>query len=220
MESDTPSEASVMIFRKSLLAWFRTNGRRFPWRETDEPFKVLMAELMLRRTRADQVKSVYCSLLNEYPNAFTLARANPGKVQSIVASLGLNWRLGDFQEVSRVLVARYEGIVPSEKGKLLELPGVGEYVASAVLSLAFNKCEPIIDSNVVRVFKRYFGLHTSKEGRRDKNIITLAEIYVSNRNPRKANLALLDFAALVCSPHKPRHEKCKARLSCKLFNAT
>jgi A/G-specific adenine glycosylase len=88
-----------------------------------------------------------------------------------------------------------------------------------VLSVAFNKKEWIVDSNVVRVLKRYFGIVTSKEGRRDKHVVYLAKKYVDCRNPRKANLALLDFAALICTPGKPKHEKCPLSETCHYFQS-
>jgi A/G-specific adenine glycosylase len=91
-------------------------------------------------------------------------------------------------------------------------------LAGAVLSVAYNLNEAVIDSNVVRVFRRYFGIKTSKEGRRDRNVITIASHYASGKSPRAANLALLDFAALVCSVRKPDHENCPLRTTCYYFN--
>lgn len=87
-----------------------------------------------------------------------------------------------------------------------------------MLSIAENKKEWIVDSNVVRVFKRYFGIETSKEGRRDKHVIELAKRYVECDNPKDANLALIDFAALVCTPGKPLHEKCPVQEGCRYYD--
>lgn len=97
---------------------------------------------------------------------------------------------------------------------LLTLPGVGDYVAGAVLSICFNKKEWIVDSNIVRMYKRYFGVKTSKEGRRDKHIIEISKIYVDCRNPRTANLAILDFSALVCTPRNPKCLNCILSHNC------
>ena len=89
-----------------------------------------------------------------------------------------------------------------------KLPGVGDYVAGAILSIAYLQKEWVVDSNIVRMFKRYFGIQTSEEGRRDKHIIELSKKYVSCKNPLDANLAILDFAALICATRNPRHDVC------------
>jgi A/G-specific adenine glycosylase len=101
--------------------------------------------------------------------------------------------------------------------KFQKLPGVGNYVAGIVLSIAFNKKEWIVDSNVVRVFKRYYGISTSKEGRRDKHVIDIAKNYANCKYPKNANLDLLDFAALISTPRKPVHKQCPLSRSCHYF---
>ena len=108
--------------------------------------------------------------------------------------------------------------MPITREELKALPGVGEYIAGAVLSIAFNQKAWIVDSNIVRIFKRYFGVEISKEGRRDRHIIEMAKIYVSTKRPREANLAIIDFAALVCTPRKPNHEECPLKDRCFIYS--
>lgn len=214
LSKDIPSVENIRVFRNKIIHWFNKNGRAYPWRETRDPFKVLIAEMMLRRTKADQVKQVYERLFTEYPDVEAVANAEDEKLEQILYPLGLKWRTPAFALVAREVREKYQCKIPKTKQELITLPGVGEYVAGAVLSIAHGKKEWIVDSNIVRLFRRYFGIRTSKEGRRDKHVIEMAKIYASGRNPRKANLAILDFTALICNPGKPNCEKCPLRRNC------
>jgi len=209
-----PSLQDVRKFRTAIIRWFSRNGRNYPWRETRDPFRVLIAEMMLRRTKADQVKQVYERLFSEYPDVEAVANADENKLEQILYPLGLKWRTPAFARVARVIEEKHHGEVPPEREELTALPGVGDYVAGAVLSIAYNKKDWIVDSNIVRLFRRYFGVKTSREGRRDKHIIEMARIYASCKSPRVANLAILDFSALVCTPRKPGCAKCLLKDNC------
>lgn len=211
---EIPNKNSVKIFRNRILRWFNKNKRDYPWRETTDPFKVLIAEMMLRRTKADQVKEVYERLFKKYPDVKSIAEAKIEELKEILYHLGLNWRIQAFSLVAKVIIKKYNFKVPDTREELITLPGVGEYVAGAVLSIAYNKKEWIVDSNIVRLFKRYFGINTSKEGRRDKHVIEMAKMYSSSNNPRKANLAILDFTALICIPRNPNCSSCPLVGSC------
>ena len=209
-----PDRRAINLFRSKIIRWFDKNKRNYPWRETQDPFRVLIAEMMLRRTKADQVKEVYERLLKEYPDVEALAKADSKELEKILYPLGLKWRIPAFGLIAKEVREKYYCKVPETREELTALPGVGEYVAGAVLSIAYNRKEQIVDSNIVRLFRRYFGIKTSKEGRRDKHVIEMSKIYVSGRNPRKVNLAILDFTALVCTPRKPDCEKCPLRKRC------
>jgi len=209
-----PDRKGIVLFRKRILSWFNKNRRRYPWRETRDPLKVLIAEMMLSRTKADQVRQVYERIFAEYPDVESLAKAENKKIQKILYPLGLRWRTPAFSLVAREIKEKYHGKVPEKREELTALPGVGDYVAGAVLSLAYGKKEWIVDSNIVRVFKRYFGIKTSKEGRRDRHVVNMARAYVSAQDPRMANLAILDFSALVCTPQKPDCDNCPLRKGC------
>jgi len=209
-----PSHEKTRFFRNKILRWFNRNKREYPWRNTGDAFKILIAEMMLRRTKADQVKPVYEQLFREFPNVENLAKAENKKIEKILYPLGLKWRTAAFGRVAKEVKEKYHCKVPKTREDLTTLTGVGEYVAGAVLSIAYGKKEWIVDSNIVRLFKRYFGIQTSKEGRRDKHIIEMAKIYVSCKNPKKANLAILDFAALVCTPRIPECKRCPLKKEC------
>jgi len=139
-------------------------------------------------------------------------------LDELSSPLGLKWRLPAFGLVARELREKYECKVPENREELKTLPGVGEYVAGAVLSVAFGKREWIVDSNIVRVFKRYLGIKTTGEGRRDKHVIEMAKLYVSTKKPAEANLGLLDFAALICIPGNPRCTSCPLCKTCYYYS--
>ena len=214
MLNKLPSRKDIYLFRSKITRWFNKNKRNYPWRKTRDPFKVLIAEMMLSRTKANQVKPVYEHFFKEFPDIESLEEAENKKLEKVLHPLGLNWRIPSFGLVAREIREKYQCRVPETREELTLLPGVGDYVAGAVLSLAYDKKEWIVDVNVVRIFKRYFGLKTSVEGRRDKNIIQLAKMYVSCKNPRKANLAILDFTALACTSINPNCQKCVMRKTC------
>jgi A/G-specific adenine glycosylase len=119
--------------------------------------------------------------------------------------------------IARSIIKYHDGIVPSTRDQLKALPGVGEYVAGAVLSIGYGKKEWIVDSNIAILFRYYFGIKTSKEGRQNRHIIETAKIYICSKNLRIANLAILDFTALVCTPRNPKHDQCSLRKDCQYF---
>jgi A/G-specific adenine glycosylase len=209
-----PSRKEIAIFRRRIISWYSKNGRLYPWRKEKDPFKVLVAEMMLRRTKADQVVPVYEKFCREFPDVETLARANQDALEKILHPLGLKWRVPAFPMMAREVVEKYHSRIPDNREQLISLPGVGEYVAGAVLSIAYGKNEWLVDSNIVRIFKRYFGIKTSKEGRRDKHVIEMAKIYVSGKEPGRATMGILDITALICKPGKPECERCPLRIHC------
>jgi A/G-specific adenine glycosylase len=209
-----PSRKEIAIFRRKIISWFKKNGRIYPWREEKDPFRILVSEMMLRRTKADQVVSVYEQFFKEFPDVETLARSNLETLEKILRPLGLKWRVSAFRGMAREVVEKYHSRIPNNRKELISLPGVGEYVAGAVLSIAYGKNEWLVDSNIVRIFKRYFGIRTTKEGRRDKHVIEIAKIYVFGKDPGKATMGILDISALICKPRKPSCERCPLRKHC------
>ncbi len=216
-QQNIPDKNRIRILRDKLTRWFKLNQRKYPWRETTDPLRVLIAEMMLRRTKAEQVKEVYKHLITEYPDIKTIANADVEKLENIFSHLGLNWRIPTFRQVVRETCERYEGKIPETREELKKLSGVGDYVAGAVLSIAYGKKEWIVDCNIVRLFKRYFGIKTSKDGRRDKHVILIAKMYASCERPREANLAILDFSALICKPRRPLCHICPLSENCKFY---
>ena len=204
-----------MLFRSSHLAvWGARHRRDFPWRRTNNPFHILLAEMMLRRTNAPQVIPTYLDIVRRYPDPESLATAPIQQVLETLRPLGLAWRAKNIRHMAEALTERFEGLVPSTYEELIELPGVGDYVASAVCCFAFGKPLPIIDTNTVRVAGRYFGFPTHAESRRRSPVRKTIVAITSRRNTREFNYAFLDFAALVCKANKPECPTCPLRHRC------
>jgi A/G-specific adenine glycosylase len=203
------------VFHTHLLEWGQQNRRPFPWRETHNPFAILIAEMMLRRTQARQVAGVYASFIVRYPDAQHLAAAPAEEVSASLYSLGLAWRVPAFQQLAQALVDQYGGEVPSSYDALIALPGAGDYVASAVCCFAFNQPILLSDTNTVRVVGRLFGVATHAESRRRKPVRAMLAALLDQAHPRTYNYALLDLAALVCVPVDPACHTCPIKPHCK-----
>lgn len=201
------SDEDVWFYR-TILGWGIIHKREFPWRATTDPFRVLIAEMMLRRTRADQVVPIYRRFLERFPDAATLAAASEAEVAELVRPLGLAWRVPAFLQMARTLVGRYGGTVPRDRQSLRSLPGVGEYVADAILCIAFSEPVALVDTNTVRVAGRYFGFPTHGESRRSVSVRRAVARLIDPMAPRESSLALLDFAATVCRAGPPLCERC------------
>ena len=207
----------IQYLRGNLLNWYQKHGRRYPWRVASDPYKILIAEIMLRRTKADQVLPVYQRFMHLYPNIQSLSMANEEDIQRISAPLGPGSRNIEFRNLALVLTEKYQMEIPKEREELIKLPGVGEYVADAFLVSAYNQKQWIVDTNVVRVLSRFFGLEFKGDGRREKGIMELAQKYIDWEPPKIAEFAIVDFASLVCKNHQPEHSKCSVCEKCVYF---
>lgn len=208
-------ERKIDYLRRKLLAWGRKNYEDFPWRTSTDVFHTLIAEILLQRTKAKQVVPVYLNFIKKYPNPESLAIASIQDVETIILPLGLKWRAKKLVQMARSLES-FKWEVPCKEIVLKELPGVGPYIAGAYLSLHRGKRSPIVDSNIVRFYGRFFGFNTGPETRREKAVIELANKVTPPRNSKRFNYALIDFTRNVCKP-KPDHEKCPIRDKCSLW---
>lgn len=193
----------VVAFRKALIAWGRQHVRPLPWRLTSDPYRILMAEVMLHRTQAAQVVPVYERFIEHHPDVPALARAGKGKLHDSLRSLGLRWRIDLIYDMAGELMGRFAGQVPDSREDLLSLPGVSQYTASAVRCFAWNLPEALLDTNTVRVVGRLFGLEVKDSSRRNRRFRELVSALVHPDQPRAYNYALIDFADQVCMKKRP-----------------
>src|SRR6185295_6563363 len=142
--------------RRNLLAWYRKNGRDLPWRNTDDPYHILVSEIMLQQTQVDRVLPKYHEWLGKYPSLEALAAADESDVNQTWRPLGYNIRPRRLQSIARESVARYGGELPSDEATLLSFKGIGAYTAGAIRSFAFRERAAILDTNVARVLFRIF----------------------------------------------------------------
>jgi A/G-specific adenine glycosylase len=209
----------IQQFQQTLNSWWQINKRDFPWRHNRSPYRTLIAEVMLRRTRAEQVVSVFENFIHCYPTLSLAAMANPEDIQAILYPLGLNWRIDNIINLLKTIHDRYGEIIPTELEILKTLPGVGDYVAGAVACFAGGQCAPLIDTNVVRVLGRIFGVNIHGEARRRREMRDLANSTLDRNDPVTYHYAILDFAAKICTSKKPSCNVCPfAEEFCFEFN--
>jgi len=197
-----------------LLEWFRKHGRDYPWRKEKNPYRILIAEIMLQRTKADQVVPVYKLFLARFPNIRVLAQASYEEIEYFFAMLGLRWRARKIKELAEMLDKRFNGQIPCSREVLLSLPGIGEYIADAVLCFACGVNVAVVDANVCRVISRVFGIKPRGEARRDPVFRHIAQRLLPPEKVKEFNWAIIDFAALVCTPRNPKCAECPLRPYC------
>jgi DNA (cytosine-5)-methyltransferase 1 len=197
-------------FRTLLLRWHAENARTYPWRDRDNPWHVLMAEMCLQRTRADQVRPVYEALMEIAPTPYAMIERSD-EARTAMRSLGLRWRTEKILDVARVIVDEYGGRVPSTDVGLLTLPGVGDYVANAVLAFGFGRRAVLLDTNTERIVGRVRGRTKPVRWQLRLDLYQLAGSEGANA---EFNYALLDLGALVCRSGTPSCETCPVRRRC------
>lgn len=198
----------VVDFRSRLVVWSQQHFRLFPWRLIRDPYRILIAEVLLHRTQAKQVTPVYEQFIRRFPDVGSLAAAARDDVCDALRSLGLRWRADLLFDMSTELVDRFGGEVPQAKDELKSLPGVSDYIASAVRCFAWDFTEALIDTNTVRIAGRLFDLEVRESSRRNRVFTLLIQSLVDPARPREYNFALLDLAGQVCMKKQPRHDQC------------
>jgi A/G-specific adenine glycosylase len=190
-------------FRSDLLSWASDNLRTFPWRETSDPYEILIAEILLQKTAAEKVEPIYEEFLSAYPSLTELAEADRDELANTIYSLGFqNQRSEALISIGQAL---HGSGVPDDAERLLELPYVGRYAANTTLCFAFGEPRPIVDANVVRVYNRIFDTGFDY---RDEMAWQFAKEVLPEADAWQFNLAILDFAAEICAPKTPNCEEC------------
>lgn len=203
-------------FTEALLRWHDENARPLPWRLEKDPYKIWLSEIMLQQTRAETVVGYYKRFLERFPTVFALAEAEAVDVLKLWEGLGYYSRAKNLMKAAKVVAAA--GGFPRDVKGLRALPGVGEYTAGAIASIAFGLAEPAIDGNQVRVLSRAFGIRVSAaspEGRRALRQAALRAIPAER--PGDFNQAMMGLGAMVCTP-RPDCVRCPVRDYCDAFH--
>jgi A/G-specific adenine glycosylase len=208
---------AASTFRRKLHAWYRQHSRDLPWRETRDPYRILVSELMLQQTQVSRVLDFYRRFLDRFPDLDTLAAAKPGRVREAWEGLGYYARARNLHALAKHVTREADGVIPSEPAELRELPGIGAYTAGAVASFAYEKRAALVDTNVARVLHRVFAPTVQpKTGPGGKALWAIAEQLL----PRTGaltwthNQALMELGALVCSARSPKCPRCPVRAVC------
>ena len=203
-------------FRRRLLGWYRRNGRTLPWRETRDPYHILVSEIMLQQTQVDRVLPKYREWLDRYPSFEALSRADEADVVRTWYPLGYNVRPRRLQAIARETVARFGGTLPDDAGTLLSFAGIGEYTAGAIRSFAFGQRAAILDTNVARVLFRVFvGSGDPSSHAMKKHLWQLSWTVLPRRHVFDFNQALMDFGATTCSARAPLCAPCPMARHCR-----
>ena len=203
-----------LAFARNLITWYRTNGRTFPWRETHDPFRLLVAEILLQRTPYWKVRPAYEALISLAPTPAALAQLSAEEIEPIIRPLGLVARAQGLVALGRALVERHGGSVPQDLEDLMKLPGVGRYSASAIRCHAFGMDAPLVDGLTGRVYRRVLGLDSSLEPHADK-ALWAAVASIQPPNPSEFHLAVIDLASLICRRGRPLCGQCPLAAVCR-----
>jgi A/G-specific adenine glycosylase len=216
-----PDSPSRRRFRARLLAWYRRNGRDLPWRTTQDPYHILVSEIMLQQTQVDRVLPKYYEWLEKFPSLEALADAPEADVTSAWRPLGYNIRPTRLQSIARQAVSRFGGRLPSDEATLLSFKGIGRYTAGAIRSFAFGERAAILDTNVARVLFRVFvGRGDAKSHAMKQQLWRISEALVPRRDVFDFNQALMDLGATVCTARKPECRACPLGRICRSAGLT
>ncbi len=198
-----------MNFTEEVLAWWPSVARDLPWRNTRDPWAVLVSEVMAQQTQVDRVVPKWEAFLSRFPTPASAAAASLGDILELWSGLGYNRRAKYLHECAVVITERYDGRFPSTLEALLALPGVGPYTARAVLVFAFEHDVAVVDTNVGRVLARVEGRRLSADEvqRRADDLVPPGAAWTWNQ-------ALLDFGAMLCRKRSPRCDDCPVRSGC------
>jgi len=199
----------------SLLQWYMAEQRDLPWRATDDPYAILVSEVMLQQTQVDRVIPKYHQFLTAFPTLADLAAASTADVISVWVPLGYNRRAVSLQSIARQVIAEYSGRIPDTIDELLKLKGIGRYTAGAIACFAYHKQVATVDTNIRRVLHRIFlGLEHPQPKLNHVQMLTLAEQVLPTGEAYNWNQALMDLGATVCTGSNPHCTQCPLQESC------
>jgi A/G-specific adenine glycosylase len=196
-------------FRRSLLKWYDEHRRDLPWRQTRDPYRIWLSEIMLQQTRVAAVLEHYRLFLERFPDVHALAAASEDSVLAAWSGLGYYRRARMLHQCAKEIVQRHGGSFPQSAELLLQLPGIGRYTAAAIASIAFSEPVAVVDGNVERVLRRLSGMELTKE----QNWFQ-AQAMLAPSRPSDFNQAMMELGATVCVPREPRCLMCPIRKSC------
>lgn len=210
-------ESRKRQIQKRILKWARTNLRTFSWRHEVSPYRILVAEVLLKRTTSTQVEKSFQKFIEKYPNINTLARARDTELRKILTPLGYyKKRAQIFIEIANYIAKEHHGEIPKTKEELLKIPHIGDYTANAILSLAYDVPSAMVDCNIIRIETRAFLKHLPQK-HSQRTIQKVADLLSPVKDNQCHNYALLDLGALVCRSGIPRCKECPIKEFCDYY---
>src|SRR6266436_4025150 len=211
-----PAADQIVRVHSELLHWYAAEQRDLPWRSTNDPYAILVSEIMLQQTQVDRVLPKYQQFLAAFPTLSDLAAAPTADVISIWVPLGYNMRAVRLQSIARQVIAEYGGRIPDTIEELLKLKGIGRYTAGAIACFAYKKQVATVDTNIRRVLHRIFlGLEYPKPHITDTEMLPFAEQVLPAGEAYNWNQALMDLGATICTSTNPQCMHCPLQENCK-----
>jgi A/G-specific adenine glycosylase len=205
-------------FVEDLIKWFRFNKRNLPWRNEKNPYRVWVSEIMLQQTKVNTVIAYYNRFLAKYPTLEVLADSSLDEVYKVWEGLGYYSRAKKLLETAQIICSKYGGIFPNSHEMIKALPGIGDYTAGAILSIAFGIPYPAVDGNVLRVFARIFEIQADiLDPKTKKEITELVLANISLESPSDFTESIMELGALLCQPMNPKCLFCPVQPSCLAY---
>lgn len=217
METDRMPK-KIRHIRSKLFLWYEKNQRPLPWRETDDPYRIWVSEVMLQQTQVNTVLPFYRAFFLEFPNVKSLAQADITDVLKVWEGMGYYARARNLHRAANTVVEKHHGKIPGNWHEFRRLPGVGDYIASAVLSIAFHEPHAVVDGNVKRVMARLLQIDAAVNKSGSYKIFKDAcETLLDPENPGMFNQALMELGALICKPKNPNCGICPLQSFCRAY---
>ena len=216
LSSMLPDATCRRALRRRLLAWYDRHARQLPWRRSRDPYAVWLSEIMLQQTQVGTVKGYFHRFIKKFSTIKALARADEHEVLRLWEGLGYYRRARQLHQAAKIIVAEHGGRFPRDPQLVRRLPGVGRYTAGAILSIAFDAREPILEANTLRLLSRllaYAGQPRSTEGQR--LLWAMAELLLPRRNCGRFNQAMMELGSEICTARTPRCDACPVALLCR-----
>lgn len=206
-------------FQKIVLKWAEGNLIEYPWRKNRNPYRVLICEILLIRTKAPQVVPVYIEFMKMYPTLENFLKLNRDVIENLIKSLGLAFRANMIAEIAFDIKNRFRNRIPDSISELKSLKGIGDYGANAILCFGFNQKKPLLDSNFIRIFKRVFDIRSkTKTAKSDRFLWEFSENLLPKKDFIKYNYAILDLGGNICISKSPKCEICPLNHLCRYYN--
>lgn len=206
-------------FSQSLIKWYDLNKRDLPWRLTKDPYRIWLSEVILQQTRVNQGMDYYLRFVDTFPSVEALADAEEDQVLKLWQGLGYYSRARNLHNAAKEIQYKYKGVFPKEHKDVINLKGVGEYTAAAIVSIAYNMPYATVDGNVYRVLSRVFGISEPIDSTLGKKVFAqLAQDLIDERNPGQHNQAVMELGALQCVPVSPDCSICPLTDMCVAYS--